>query len=225
MSAHNSVWAALSAGFATLPTALRESCHLIAHHRNLQLLLVTEFVIGVTLSASERFWQPFFAHRFDLTDTTLFGVIFGGCFAVGLCGNLLSTRLLRWLGGQVAWFGFGSQLLQGVGLILLARQSALWMAIALFWLTYLARSAFASPFRTLFNDPVPGMHRALMLSVLSMILFAGSALGNLGLGQLASLTSIPVMWTVVGVGIAISALTMLSLQSAPLAGTRGEPKA
>ncbi|GAA4006810.1 hypothetical protein GCM10022631_18030 [Deinococcus rubellus] len=194
---HRSVLSALQQGFRSLPSALREAGRTIGSDRLLLRLLTLELVTGLMLAASETYWQPFFATRFGLggPNTVVFGVLLGGCFLAGTLGNICAGPLIGWLGGRVGRLGMLTQVVQAGALLTLAWQGSVWLAAGLFWLTYFARTAFSSPFMTLYNGQVPDGRRSLMLSVLSVAMFVGVSVGNLVLGAVSSRWSISWAWT------------------------------
>ena len=194
-----SVLATLRQGLMSLPSALRAVGQSLRADAWLPWLLLLEAVGGVSVAASETFWQPFFAAHFRLggSGTTVLGVLLGGCFLAGMLGNLASGWLLGLAGGRAHRLGAGSHLVQAAALLALAwpGQTALWLAAGLFWLTYFARTAFSSSLLALYNGQVGDDRRSLMLSVLSVAFFLGVSLGNLGLGAVSTSWSISWAWT------------------------------
>lgn len=213
----------LRTGFAALGGILADAARLTRRDRALLLLLGAEVVVGVALSASENLWQPFFAARLGGAtpeNTLLLGVVLAGCFGMGVLGNLVATPLTRLLGGRYALVAGLFQLLQGAAFLLLAAQGGVMTATALFWLTYVARSAWSSPHAALFNRQVPSERRSVMLSVQSLASFGGAFVGSVALGALAEATSIPLAWSVSGALVLLAALLYL-----PLLGARAPERA
>jgi MFS family permease len=209
--AHSSPLAALRQGLVSLPSALQAATRTVRASPLLPRLLLLEGVSGLVIAASETFWQPFFAARFGLggPSTTLLGVLLGGCFLAGMLGNLASGRLLRLLRGRTDRLGVATQLTNALALLALAWQTSgsLWLAAGLFWLSYLARTAFSSSFLTVFNTQLSDDRRSLMLSVLSVSFFLGVSLGNLVLGAVSSHWSIPWAWTLTA-GVLLLSLSL-----------------
>lgn len=198
---------------------------LLARSRSVRLLLGVDLVVGVALTASETFWQPFFAGLLqpgavadsaaplaaDTTGTVAFGVILAGSFLLGVVGNVAATRVDRLLGKRHALTAALFLLLHAGAFVLLAWQGHPALATGFFWLTYLARSGWSSPHQTLFNLAVTDGQRSVMLSLSSLSTFAGGFLGSMLLGPLAQRASIPVAWTAAAVLAALGTLAYAAL--------------
>ncbi len=194
---HAPLRGALSAALRGLPAAVMDAAGLVRRDAALPTLLALEAVTGWMLAASETYWQPFFATRLGLagSGTLVFGALLAGCYLAGVLGNLSATPLLRLTGQRADHLGAWTQGAQAAALLLLAWQGSVWLAAALLWLTYFARTAFSSSFLTLYNGRVPDGRRSLMLSVLSVAMFVGFSLGNATLGAVSTHWSIPWAWT------------------------------
>jgi predicted MFS family arabinose efflux permease len=205
---------ALGAGVQRLPSALEAAWRTVRTNRVLPWMLALEGLAGLVVAASETYWQPFFVRRFALPDTqtALLGVVLAGCFAAGVLGNLCTRPWLRLLGGRTSWLGGSTQALQGFALLGLAWQHHFWIAAALLWLTYFARTVFSSVFLGLYNAQITATQRSLMLSVLSVAFYLGSAFGNAALGLVSARTSIAWAWTGVAALVLLSAPLYLKLR-------------
>ncbi len=205
----------LAAMRGELADVLRGARTVTFANRTVAALLVVDLVVGAALMASETFWQPFFAARLGggVTggDTTALGAILAGSFLLGVVGNLVVTRVDRWLGGRHALTAALFQLVQAGALLALAWQAGPLPATALFWLTYLARSAWSSPHEAIFHAAVPAERRSVMLSLSSLSSFAGGFLGSVLLGPIAEAASIGAAWSVAAVPVALTALVYLRL--------------
>lgn len=209
-------------GFASLVAIVTDAARLISGNRVLLLLLGADLIVGVSLTASENLWQPFFAVRLGGAtpeNSVLFGVILAGSFGMGMLGNLAATPISRLLGKRYALVAGIFQLLQGLTFLILAAQGGVVAATALFWFTYAARSAWSSPHAALFNGQVPGSRRSVMLSAQSLVSFGGAFIGSVALGPLAEATSISLAWTVSGGLVALGALLYLPLMRSAKART------
>lgn len=204
----------LRGGFTALPDALRHALALVRGNLALKCLLLIELVLGIIIAASETYWQPYFAARFDLhgPNTTLFGVILAGCYGAGVLGNLGAAHSVRWTGGPLR-LGMLSLVLQGLGLILLTNQRQIWLAVGLLWLTFWVRNLFVSSHGALYNAEVPDAHRSLMLSVMSVAFFLGVTLGNAVLGYVSDRYGISMGWIGVGIVTMLSATVLWPLQN------------
>lgn len=203
----------------------------------LRALLGAEFAVGLALTASETFWQPFFAERLPAwapegllgaltaldggkgpaadgsSGTLVFGLVLAGCFGAGIIGNLLATPLARLLRRRYALLAGLFQLQQGAMFVILALQTNLLLATAFLWLSYLTRSTWSSPHAALYNREVPSTHRSVMLSVLSLASFAGAFFGSVVLGPVAQATTITMAWLMAGAALVATSLLYLGLDS------------
>lgn len=127
-----------------------------------------------------------------------------GSFGAALLGNLLSVPLSHLLAKRYALVAALSQAFQGVFLILLALLASPLPAAALFWLVYASRGVLGSPHATLLHAEIPATHRSAMLSVSSLVAYAGGFLGSAGLGFLAEGFSIGLAWAVAGAALLLS---------------------
>lgn len=189
-----------------VPTIIQEAVQLSRSSRNVLLLLGSTFVGGIGILSLETFWQPFFA---DLLgggeeNSFFFGLLMTGYFLVGIAGNMLATRLSRWLHKQYAVVAALFQGLEGLFLVVLASMSAVIPAAAFFWLAYMSLCGVNSPLAALFNQEIPAERRSAMLSIQSLAMYAGSIIGSSVLGYVAELFSIQVAWTVAGVILLVS---------------------
>lgn len=203
---------------------LKDSWLLTSTNGRLRALLGAEFAVGLALTASETFWQPFFADLLRApsapggsTGTLFLGVVLAGCFGAGVIGNLIATPLAALLRRRNARVAGLFILLHGVMFVLLAMQTNLLLAAALLWLTYLTRATWSSPHAALYNREVPGDRRSVMLSVLSLAGFAGAFVGSVVLGPVAEAASVASVWLVAGGCVAVAALLYVRLDSTVLA--------
>jgi MFS transporter, DHA1 family, quinolone resistance protein len=188
------------------PAVIRDAFRLSRRNPTLVLLLAVSVVSGLMLAGLETFWQPHFAALLPTGANSLFfGVIMAGSFLVGMAGNMAATPLSRWFNRRYGLVAAVFQALRGLILILLALQTAVAPAAALFWLVYLSAGVINSPHATLVNRQIPADRRSTMLSVQSLAFYLGSILGSVGLGYLAEVASISAAWLVAGV------LTVVSL--------------
>ena len=193
-------------GFRALPDVLGEAFGLSRRNPTVLLLLGAALASGFALSGVETFWQPRFATLLGGEDSSVvFGLLLAGSFGLGMVGNLLSTPLSRRFRKRYGLLAALSQGVQGVMLVLLALQTTVPSAAALFWLVYFSRGTLHSPHSTLFNGEVPKARRSVMLSVQSLANYAGFFLGNLTLGYIAERAGIPTAWLLAG------GVTVLSL--------------
>lgn len=192
---------------------IRDAVVLLGARPILPRLLASAALSGVALIGVETFWQPFFAEHLGSGTgmTGVLGMLFAGCFAVGMVGKLLSVKVSGWLGrrhGQVAALFQGTQV---VALLLLTQQGTLPAAIACFWLVYLAMAGGRPSEAALLHQEVPSERRAVMLSVHSMAAFIGASTGSLLLGLVVRSGSIPMAWALAAGLLAGSVVLLLSI--------------
>ena len=195
-------------GVQQVPTIMRDAVQLTRSNRTILLLLGTTFAGGLAILSMETFWQPFFADILGggAENSFTFGVLMMGYFLIGIVGNLLATYFSKLLRQQYVLVAVLFQGLQGVLLIVLAGQTAVIPAAALFWLAYMSLSGVNSPQSALFNQEIPAERRSAMLSVQSLAMYAGSILGSAVLGYVAEITSIQAAWTITGGVLLVSLL-------------------
>ena len=195
-------------GFREVPGVIKEALTLSLNNPVLRLLFLATALSGFALASVETFWQPRFAELLGGSDghRVLFGALMMGGFLAGMVGSLASIPVTRLLGKRYALVGAVFEGLGGGLLILLAAQGTVAGAATLFWLFYFGRSVGASPLGKVQNDEIPKERRSSMLSVASLVSYAGFFSGSAALGFIADKASIGAAWTVAGVLLAVSAL-------------------
>jgi MFS family permease len=145
-------------------------------------------------------WQPQFAQLLGgaAARSVLLGVILAGCFVMGAVGNLIAPHISRRLGGRPGRVSAVFHGLRGAVLVGLALQGRAVPAMILFWFVYLGQGAVNSAHTTLLNDEIPSHRRSSMLSIESLVQYAGGFIGNAGLGFIAQRTSISFAWGLAG---------------------------
>ncbi|MCA9922311.1 MAG: MFS transporter [Anaerolineales bacterium] len=198
-------------GFQDVPVLVKDAFQLSRQNRIILLLLGAALGGGLAGIIVETFWQPQLSAVLagSTENTILFGIVMAGSFLVGMAGNLLSTPLSHLLNHRYALVGALTRGLQGICLILLARQTAVPLFTLFFWLVYLNMGIIDSPHNTLVNNEIPAERRSAMLSVQSLAGYVGSMIGSIGLGYLAQQASIPSAWIVAGVVLMLSLLLYL----------------
>ncbi len=194
-------------GVGGLAAVARSASQLSRHNPTLRLLLGATLASGFGMAGIETFWQPRFETLLGGSDgnTVVFGVIMAGSFLIGALGNIVSIPLGRLFRKRYGLLSAVFQGLQGVLLVFLALQRTALPAAALFWLVYLTMAVKGSPSMTLFNREVPSAQRSTMLSVASLVSYAGFFVGSVTLGYVAERAGIPIAWLLAG------SVTVLSL--------------
>ncbi len=194
-------------GVGGLAAVARSAFQLSLHNPTLRLLFGATLASGFGMAGIETFWQPRFETLLGGSDgnTFIFGVIMAGSFLIGALGNLISIPLGRLFRKRYGLLSAAFQGLQGIALVFLALQKATLPAAALFWFIYLTMAVRGSPSMALFNLEVPSAQRSTMLSVASLVSYAGFFVGSVTLGYIAERAGIPTAWLLAG------GVTVLSL--------------
>ncbi len=187
-------------GITSVPTLLKDAVRLTTQNGILLRLLAVAASSGLVLSAIEVLWQPHFGQLLGNSDmrSVWLGMILAASFLMGVIGNLIAPRLSKRLGhrpGRVCAIFHG---LRGALLVGLAAQGHAVPAAILFWLLYLGQGAVTSTHMLLLNEEIPSHRRSAMLSIESLVSYAGGFVGSAGLGFVAERTSIPVAWGLAG---------------------------
>jgi MFS transporter, DHA1 family, quinolone resistance protein len=187
-------------GLTSVPPLLRDAVRLTMQNRILLRLLAVAAASGLVLNSVEMLWQPRFGQLLGLGDmrSVYLGMILAGSFLMGVVGNLIAPRLSKRLGhrpGRVCAIFHG---FRGAMLVALAAQGHAVPAAILFWLVYLGQGAVSSTHVLLLNEEIPAQRRSAMLSIESLVSYAGGFVGGAGLGFVAEHTSIPIAWGFAG---------------------------
>jgi len=176
-------------------------------NRKLFLLLAATLTWGLAFSGLEQFWQPRVKGLLpDMENTMIFGFLSTGYFAVGAIGNLFSIPLSKLLGNRHSRTMIMLRLLMGGLFILLSRTAGIAGFSVFYLLTFFANGVSDSPHAAMFNKIVPAGKRATLLSLESLFLQAGGAVGSLYAGFVAQTWSIGTAWLIGGGVIMISSL-------------------
>ncbi len=198
-------------GFRVLVT---DALTLTRRDRALRLLFAGGLLSGFAVAGLETFWQPRFAALLG-PKTLLLSAILAGSFGAGMLGNVASVALVRLLGGRHARLAALSLGVGGLGLVALALQTRAFPAALLFWLVYLALGVAGSPVQTLLNERLPTHARAALLSVGSLLTYAGFFSGSVVLGQLAERVSVGAAWGLAGAVLTVSVAVYGRLERQP----------
>ncbi|MEX2543271.1 MAG: MFS transporter [Trueperaceae bacterium] len=216
------------AGLRAVPTVLRDAVKLSHRIPIVRFLLLSAGASGVALIALETFWQPVAAATFGNTaeDSGAFGalgLLMG--FAV-LLGSLAILRYGERFPGGSAYLAAATQAGKGVAMLLLASQAGALGIAAGLALSYFALSANNVPHEALLNDAIPSERRSVMLSLNSLSLFLGIAIGSTVLGLLASHLGAGFSLAVAGVFTVLASAAYLGVDLAKRRGARlYEPQA
>lgn len=198
-------------GIADVPRLLRDAVRLTSGNGVLIRLLALSGASGLVLSSLEVLWQPHFGRLLGNTDirSVLLGVLLAVSFLVGMIGNLASPKLTRWFGGRPGGVCALFHGLRGALLVGLALQTSAAPAAILFWLVYLGQGVVVSTNSLLLNQEIPPERRSSMLSIQSLVSYAGGFIGSAGLGLVADRTSIGLAWGIAGGVLLVSCVLYL----------------
>ncbi len=202
-------------GIADVPKLLRDAFRLTSGNGVLIRLLALSGASGLVLSSIELLWQPHFGHLLGNTDlrSVLLGVLLAVSFLVGMIGNLAAPRLTRWFGGRPGGVCALFHGLRGALLVGLAMQTGVVPAAVLFWLVYLGQGVVVSTNSLLLNQEIPAERRSSMLSIQSLVSYAGGFIGSAGLGFVADRTSIGLAWGLAGGVLLVSCVLYLRVDA------------
>lgn len=171
------------------PTIVRDGFALLARTPVLPYLLLGALAMGVALGAVETLWQPMASLSFgaepgaSLAYSALGFVIGAGA----LLGSVLVMRFGdRVPGGPAALAGV-AVLAKGAGMVLLAMVGGAAGVATGLGLTYVAMAVHNVPHDALVNEAVPDERRSVLLSLDSLAVFAGVAIGYGVLGPVADI--------------------------------------
>ncbi|MBN2050028.1 MAG: MFS transporter [Spirochaetales bacterium] len=181
-------------------------------NRRVFLLLLTTLAWGLAIAGLEQLWQP--RVKSFLTEdsgTMIFGLLSTGYFAASALGSLMSIPLSRLLGNRHGRTMVLLRLIMGGLFILLSRTAAIGSFTVFYLLTFLANGSAESPHAALFNRNISANRRATMLSLDSLFLMAGGAVGSLYAGFVAERISIGASWLIGALILMVSSALYIPL--------------
>jgi len=175
-------------GASALPVIVRDGLRLARRIPVMPYLLVAGASMGVAVVSLETFWQPIASLTFgaDPESSAIYGFLGFVLGAAGLLGSLAVMRFGDLFPGGPAALAAVSQLVKGAAMLILAfHAGALGVGVGL-GLAFFAIATQNVPHDALLNKAVPGERRSIMLSINSLVLFLGVAVGAGSLGYVAS---------------------------------------
>ncbi len=153
-------------------------------------LLLAGAAMGVAIVSLETFWQPIASLTFGADPETsgVYGLLGLALGTAGLLGSLAVMRYGDLFPGGPAALAAASTVMKGAAMLLLALQAGAAGVVLGLSLAYFAIAAQNAPHDALLNDAVPAERRSIMLSINSLVLFLGVAVGASSLGYVASVS-------------------------------------
>lgn len=175
-------------GLAGVPQILGDAFSLSRSIPQIRWLLVAAGASGLAMVSIETFWQPIAAFTFgaEAEDSLPYGIL-GTLSGVALLGG--SLAVMRWgkrFPGGPAALAAVSTLLRGASLLLFAVMTGSIGLGVTFGLAYFALATSNVPHYALMHDSIPSARRSSMMSVHSLVFFAGIAVASGPLGWLAT---------------------------------------
>ena len=193
---------------AVLGTAVRYGFRM----RNVLAVLIATGALGIGLASMEQLWQPRLRGISPDTGTWLLGLVSAGYFAAAAAGSALSIPLVKLFRQNYRIVLFCFRLLMGLLYAALCFAFNLFSFIPLYFMMLFAHGVTDSPEMTVFNRDIPSDKRSSLLSLHSVFLQAGGALGSAAAGQIALHFSIPAAWAVAGGLLIVSSCSYLFIK-------------
>ncbi len=202
----------ISDSFRQFPGIIATAVKFGLGHRNTLAILLATAALGVGLSGLEQLWQPRIREISPDTGIWVMGLLATGYFLAAALGNALSTPLVKIFKSRYKHILFLFRFVMGILYLTLSFRFSLGGFAPFYLLVFLAHGMTESPEMTLFNRDIPGDKRSTLLSLNSLFLQAGGALGSLTVGQMAHRLSIPAAWWVTGGILTLSAAFYLLIR-------------
>ena len=200
-----------------MPGIMKDALELTRSIPIVPYLLISMVVNGVAMISLETFWQPIVAAATGASaeNSSIFGLFGTLTGAAVLLGSFVVMRGAgkSFVGGKAGLAGL-SQLLKGLAIVLLAVGLSGPVLGAGLGLAYFAIASNNIPHATLLNEAVPSERHSVMLSLNSLALFLGLALGSGLLGGLAALAGPRLALPAGGVFTALVSLVYIGVAKA-----------
>ncbi len=203
-------------GFRAFPHVISSAVQYGFKSRNTLIILIATFGLGIGLSGLEQLWQPKIRALSPESGSWLLGVVSSGYFVCAAGGSALSVYIVKLFKNRYALVLFVSRLIMSVMYIALSFMFSIEGFIPLYLLIMLANGVNGSPEMTVFNRDIPSERRSTLLSLNSLFLQSGGALGSLLAGFLAYRSGIGTSWLVAGFALAVLSFIYLFLKEKPV---------
>jgi DHA1 family tetracycline resistance protein-like MFS transporter len=201
------------------PRTILGGVALLLHSRVLRALIVVEVLWGFGMVAFESMTPIRLAELLD--DRDLAAAIMGPATAAAWGGSALGAAAVPWMlrRWSPAAVSVALKLVQGATVVTMGVVGGAAGLVAGLLATYAVHSAAGAVYETLLHEQARAENRATVLSLASMAMHPGAAIGAVVLGAVATSVS-PGAALVVG-GIVVAAAAPLFLVREPRAGTLG----
>ncbi|MCZ6877086.1 MAG: MFS transporter [Acidobacteria bacterium] len=193
--------------------------------RSVRLLMIASFFQWGFLSWGFYAWQPYFLDLLGHDAVWVAGVIAALIALSTIAGNTLVERLARYCGRRTTLLLWAAAIQTGAA-IGVGLAGSFWLAVALLLVVTSCMGVTVPVKQAYLHQVVPSEKRATVISFASMIGGGGSVAGQVGLGYLARVHSIPLGYIVgglftLGVLPVLGSLRALSEPADVIIGTAG----
>ncbi len=196
--------------FQNLPRVLGDAFQFGFHNRSIFLLMSAYLIWGFSVMSIENLWQPRLKWILGSEEQSwIFGLLSSGYFMAAAAGNIIITPICRLFKNQYALILVIFRFTMGTSFILLTLQTRIWGFSFMYIFMFLQNGFIKSPHQSLFHQLVPDEKRSTMISLESLFISVGAISGNVVLGWLANIRSIPFAWTIAGVAFCSSSIIYL----------------
>ena len=197
-------------GVTSLGRSLGEALDLARSSSIVPLIFAGGFAASLALSSVETFWQPHLASWLGAENNSyVFGGVMAITFFMGMVGNLASIPINKRLGSRHGYLAAAATVLGAIFIILLALAPSPLLAALAFWGYYFTLGLVDSPVQTLLNNETATSSRSSVLSLSSLVGYAGAFLGSITLGYVAETHSIPAAFLLTAGVLGVSFLAYL----------------
>lgn len=214
----------ITSGFRQFPQVLTSAIKYGLRQRNTLAVLIATAALGVGLAGLEQLWQPRVRDISPETGLWFLGVLSAGYFLAAAAGSGISPLVVKLFGHRYRLVLFCFRLLMAVLYFGLSFALNLSVFTPVYFILFFSHGITGSPEMTIFNRDIPSDKRSSLLSLNSLFLQGGGALGSVAVGQIALRYSIPAAWMIAGVVLGLSAFAYLFIREGKVQGVENEDK-
>lgn len=191
------------------PTVIKDGLGLLRHNRILAGIVGVElfWVVGMTVFES---LLPIRLAEMLGSETqagAILGPVSAGGWAVFALGSVIAGRLMRRWG--VVRAAIAARILNGLGAAVMGLMLGPVGLIGAYFVTYMLHGVGGAPHATLLHREASARNRATILSMNSMVMFAGGAVAGPAIGWLAEATSVQTAMVAAGLVSVLGAFLYL----------------